>query len=188
MAIILASSSPQRRKILEELGVKFTVVPAHVDEHHAGFLRPHAVVKSIAKRKAEAVAKKYPNEWVIGCDTIVLLSDGRISVKPKDCDDARSILKTYQNSHCDVYSGLALVHRNSKRSFVDFERTRIFFKDFSDQSLEEYLDTGEWKGRSGAMTIEGKGHWTRKMEGEYWNVVGLPVDLLKKHLKTLHLV
>jgi len=188
MAIILASSSPQRRKILEELGVKFSVIPARVNEHHAGFQRPHAVVKSIAKRKAEAVAKKHPNDWVIGCDTIVLLKGGLISVKPKDRNDAREILKSYQNSHCDVYSGLALIHRNSGRNYVGFERTRIFFRDFSDQSLEEYLDTGDWKGRSGAMTIEGKGHWTRKMEGEYWNVVGLPVDLLKKHLKTLHLV
>jgi septum formation protein len=188
MAIILASSSPQRKKILEQLGVRFKVIPAHVDEHHAGFLRPHAVAKAIAKRKADAIAKKHPNDWVIGCDTIVLLKGGLICVKPKDRDDARDILKRYQNSHCDVYSGLAIVQRSSKRSYVDFERTRIFFRDFSDQSLEEYLDTGDWKGRSGAMTIEGKGHWTKKMEGEYWNVVGLPVDLLKKHLKALHLV
>lgn len=188
MAIILASSSPQRKKILEQLGLEFRVVPAHVDEHHAGYSKPHAVVKSIARRKAEAVAKKHPNDWVIGCDTIVLLKGGAISTKPKDRDDARTILKNYQNSHCDVYSGLALINRSLKKRYVDFERTRIFFRDFSDQSLEEYLDTGDWKGRSGAMTIEGKAHWTKKMEGEYWNVVGLPVDLLKKHLKRQHLV
>ena len=188
MAVILASSSPQRKKILEQLGVKFKVVPARVNEHHAGFLKPYAVVKAIARRKAEAVAQKHPNDWVIGCDTIVLLKGGQIALKPKDRDDARKILKAYQNSYCDVYSGLALVQRRSNKCFTDFERTRIYFRDFSDQSLEEYLDTGDWKGRSGAMTIEGKGHWTRYMEGEYWNVVGLPVDLLKKHMKALHLV
>lgn len=188
MAIILASSSPQRKKILEKLGVKFRVIPAHVDEHHAGFTKPHAVVKSIAKRKARAVAKNHPNDWVIGCDTIVMLKDGKIAVKPKDRDDAKKILKAYQGSHCNVYSGLALVHLSSKRSYVEFERTRIFFEDFSEQSIEEYLDTGDWKGRSGAMTIERKGKWMKRMEGEYWNVVGLPVDLLKKYLKKLDLV
>jgi len=188
MAIILASASPQRKKILEKMGIKFRVIPAHIDEHHSGFTKPHSIAKSIAKRKAEAISKKHPNDWVIGCDTIVYLSNGQISVKPKDRADARRILKNYQGSHCDVYSGLALINKESGDSLVDFERTRIHFKDFSDQSLEEYLDTGDWKGRSGAMTIEGKGHWTTKMEGEYWNVVGLPVDLLKKYLKKHQLV
>ena len=188
MAIILASSSPQRKRILEQMGIKFTAIPAHIDEHHAGFTRPHAIVKSIAKRKAEEVSKEHPDDWIIGCDTIVVMSDGSISVKPKDRKDAKHTLKKYRNSYCDVYSGLALIHKRSKTSFFGFERTRIYFKDFSEQSLEEYLDTNDWVGRSGSMTIEGKGHWTKKMEGEYWNVVGLPVDLLKKALKMYHLV
>ncbi|MBU0706016.1 septum formation protein Maf [Patescibacteria group bacterium] len=188
MAIILASSSPQRKKILKMLGLEFRAIPADIDEHHSGFKRPHAIVKSIAKRKAEAVSKYHPDAWVIGCDTIVLLSNGDISVKPKNRDDAGRILKTYQNSYCDVYSGLAFMHYAGKKCFADFERTRIHFRDFSDESMEEYLDTGEWQGRSGAMTIEGKGHWTSSMEGEYWNVVGLPVDLLKNYLKKLRLL
>lgn len=188
MPLILASSSPQRKKILEQMGLRFSILPAHIDEHHAGFKRPHAIAKSIARRKAEAVSVRHPEDWVIGCDTIVVLSDGSISVKPKDREDAKKTLKMYRNSYCDVYSGLALVHDQSKTVFADFERTRIYFKDFSDESLEEYLDTNEWVGRSGSMTIEGKGHWTKKMEGEYWNVVGLPVDLLKKALKKFHLV
>ncbi len=188
MAIILASSSPQRKKILEQLSIQFSVIPAHIDEHHSGFVKPHAIVKSIAKRKAEAIAKKHPGDWIIGCDTIVVLSDGRIAIKPTDRDDARRTLKSYRGKHCDVYSGLALIHGKSKRELIGFERTRIYFNDFTNKSVEEYLDTGEWRGRSGSMTIEGKGNWTKKMEGEYWNVVGLPVDLLKKYLKKLDLV
>lgn len=186
--MILASASPQRKKILEQMGLKFSIIPAHIDEHHSGFSRPHAIVKSIARRKAEAIAGKNPDVWVIGCDTIVVLSNGTIAVKPRDRADAGRILKSYQNSHCDVYSGLALIQKKSEQSFIGFERTRIFFRDFSDRSLEEYLDTDEWKGRSGAMTIEGKGHWTRKIEGEYWNVVGLPVSLLKRFLKRARLI
>lgn len=188
MAIILASSSPQRKKILEQMGIKFSIIPAHIDEHHSGFVKPHAIVKSIARRKAEAISRLHPMDWVIGCDTIVVLNDGRIALKPVNRNDARKTLQSYQGKHCDVYSGLAVIHNKTKRSLVGFERTRIFFNDFSDLSLEEYLDTGEWKGRSGSMTIEGKGHWTKKMEGEYWNVVGLPVDLLKKYLKEFDLV
>ncbi len=165
------------------MGLKFKVVPADIDEHHANLSRPHAIARSIARRKAESVAAGYPGEWVIGCDTLVYLSNHEISVKPKDRADARRTLKTYQNSFCDVYSGLVLINHSKNIEYLGFERTRIGFKDFSEESLEEYLDTGEWKGRSGAMTIEGKGNWTRYMKGEYWNVVGLPVDLLKKYLK-----
>jgi len=188
MAIILASSSPQRVKILEQMGIRFTAIPAHIDEHHAGFSRPHAIVKSIATRKAKAISRCHPEDWVIGCDTIVVLRNGTITVKPKDREDAKRTLKMYRNSYCDVYSGLALICEKTKTSFIDFERTRIYFKDFSEESLEEYLNTNDWVGRSGSMTIEGKGHWTKKMVGEYWNVVGLPVDLLKKALKMYDLV
>lgn len=188
MAIILASSSPQRRLILKEMGVEFKVDPADIDEHHGGLRRPHAIVKFIARRKADAVSRRHPEDWVIGCDTLVVLYDGLIAVKPNDRDDARKTLKKYRGRHCDVYSGLSLVNRHEGKRFIGFERTRIWFNDFSDSSLEEYLDTGDWKGRSGSMTIEGRGGWTRKMEGEYWNVVGLPVDLLKKALKKFRLV
>ena len=182
MALILASASPQRKKILEKMGLSFKVVPAHIDEHHSGFRKPHAIAKSIALRKAEAIAKKHPADWVIGCDTIVVLSDGRITVKPKNRADARRTLEAYRDSYCDVYSGLALLNKEKNVKMNDFERTRIVFHRFTDRQLEDYLDTGDWKGRSGAMTIEGKGDWTRAMEGCYWNVVGLPVGLLKKML------
>jgi len=186
--LILASQSPQRKKILKKMGLKFKAIPAHIDEHHSGFTKPHAIAKSIAMRKAKAIAGKNPKQWVIGCDTIVVLSNGEIAVKPKDRKDAKRILKTYRDSYCDVYSGLALLNIKRGESYNSYERTRIVFHKFSEKQLENYLDTEDWKGRSGAMTIEGKGDWTRRMEGEYWNVVGLPVDLLKKMLKKADLV
>ncbi len=188
MALILASSSPQRKKILERMGLEFKVVPANIDEHHAGLKKMHAIARSIAIRKAEAVSERHHADWIIGSDTMVLLSNGRIALKPEGRDDARKTLKTYQGSFCDVYSGLALINKAKEACYSGFERTRIHFRDFSDESLEEYLDSNEWVGRSGAMTIEGKGHWTTYMEGEYWNVVGLPVDLLKNYLKKAQLV
>ncbi len=185
-AIILASQSPQRKQILKKLGISFKAIPAHIDEHHSGFKRPHAIVKSIALRKAEAIAKRHPNDWILGCDTIVILSNGKIAVKPKNRADAARTINLYRNSHCDVYSGLALVHKSSGKKMVDYEKTRLYFDNFSNDQIEEYLDSGEWRDRSGSMTIEGRGgKWIRKVEGCYWNVVGLPVNLLKTYLHLL---
>lgn len=178
--IILASQSPQRKKILKKLGFNFKVVPAHIDEHHSGLKQPHAIAKAIALRKAEWVSEKHPDKWVLGCDTIVILSNGKISVKPKNRKDAKQTIKLYKNSHCDVYSGLALVQKSSGKKLVDYEKTRLEFFDFSNKQIEEYLDSGEWRDRSGSMTIEGRGgEWIKKVDGCYWNVVGLPVNLLK---------
>lgn len=188
MELILASQSPQRRKILETMGLKFKVRPAHIDEHHSGYKKPHAIARSIAYRKAKEVARKHPDDWVIGCDTIVVLAGGRIAVKPKDRADAKRTLKSYKNSFCNVYSGLSLVNRSKKLAYKGYERTKITFEDVSEETIEAFLDTGEWKGRSGSMTIEGKGAWVRLIQGEYWNIVGLPIDLLKNMLKRADLV
>ncbi|MBN2087764.1 septum formation protein Maf [Candidatus Peregrinibacteria bacterium] len=182
--MILASQSPQRKKILKDLGIKFKAIPAHIDEHHCGFKAPHAIVKSIAQRKALAISNKYTNDWIIGCDTIVVLSNGEISVKPKNREDAKKTIKLYRNSYCDVYSGLAVINKSKKKKYVGYEKTRLVFSDFTDTQIEKYLDSGEWKDRSGSMTIEGGGgKWIKKVEGCYWNVVGLPIDLLKKIIK-----
>ncbi len=183
---ILASKSPQRKKILRKLGVKFKCIPAHIDEHHSGYKKPHAIVKSIALRKAKFIAKKNPGSWIIGCDTIVILSDNSIAVKPKDRKDAKRMIRKYQNSFCNVYSGLALMNNKLQKAFVGYERTKIIFNHFTNDHIEDYLNTGDWRGRSGAMTIEGTGHWTKKVIGDYWNVVGLPVNLLKEMIKIIN--
>ncbi len=188
MELILASQSPQRKKILEKMELKFKVIPAHIDEHHSGFKKPHAVAKSIALRKAMKVSGKNPKDWVIGCDTIVVLSDGRIAGKPEDRNDAEKTLKSYRNSYCNVYSGLSLVNSSLNKIYNGYERTKIIFEDISDTQIEAFLDTGEWRGRSGSITIEGKDSWVRTIRGEYWNIVGMPIDLLKSMLKKADLI
>jgi septum formation protein len=183
--LILASQSPQRKKILKDLGIKFISVPSHVDETHDGLKKPYAIAKNLAYKKAYEIACRYPDDWVLGCDTLVVLKDGRIAEKPKDMADAKRTIKAYKNSYCDVYSGLALLNLTAqgRNKFVGFEKTRIYFRDFTDDEMEKYLDSDDWKERSGSMTIEGRGgKWIRKMEGCYWNVVGLPVNLLKEFL------
>lgn len=184
--LILASKSPQRKKILKEMGIDFRAIPSHIDEHTGGLMRPHAIAKSIALRKAIEVAKKHPNEWVLGCDTFVICSNKTLSTKPKNREDARKTVNLYRNSHCDVYSGMALINRSLKKKLVGFEKTRLHFRNFSDADRESYLDSDEWKDRSGSMTIEGKGgKWVTKIEGSFTSVVGLPVELLRKFLKII---
>jgi len=188
--LILASRSPRRKQILRDMGLRFKAVPADIDEHHNGFRRPHAIAKNIALRKAVAVAAEHPGEWVLGCDTFVVHDDGQIALKPKDKAAARKTLKKYRNSYCDVYSGLALVKfchsersRGTYKKFVHFEKTRLKFGNFSDQDIEHYLCSDEWRDSSGSMTIEGEaGEWIKEVKGDYWNVVGLPTELLKEFL------
>ena len=186
--LILASKSPQRKRILTDMGISFLAVPSHIDETKAssGLKRFHTIAKRIALRKAEEIAKQYPDEWILGCDTFVILSDGSLSLKPRNRNDARKTINKYRNAHCDVYSGLALINKSLNKKFVHYDRTRLYFRDFSDKEREKYLDSGEWKGRSGSMTIEGRGgKWVKRIEGDYWNVVGLPVDLLKRFLNDI---
>lgn len=184
--LILASKSPQRKQILKDMGIRFKAVPSHIDEHADGLKRWHAVAKRIALRKAEAVAEKYPDKWVLGCDTFVVLSDGSLSLKPKNRAEARKTIDLYRDSYCDVYSGLALVNKSLKKKWVGFEKTRLFFRNFTDKEREAYLDSGEWRGRSGSMTIEGRGgKWVKRIKGDYWNVVGLPTELLKRFLNEI---
>lgn len=180
--LILASRSPQRKEILKDLGISFKAVPSDIDEVKAANERKrfHAIAKIIALRKAEKVAEDYSSEWVLGTDTFVVLSDGSLAIKPLHREDARMTLLKYRNSYCDVYSGIALVNKKMKKKLVDFDKTRLHFRNFSGADLENYLDSGEWKDRSGSMTIEGKGgKWVTKIDGDYWNVVGLPVEKLK---------
>lgn len=186
LKLILASKSPQRKRILEDMNLDFEVIPAHIDEHHNGHEKPQNIVKSIALRKAQEIAKSHSDRWVIGCDTIVVSSDGKICLKPEDKKDAKDTLTRFSNSYCDVFSGLALVNESEKKELVDFEVTRLFFRKVTDEEIEEYLKLDEWKESSGAMTIEGTaGDWIVKTEGDYWNVVGLPVELMKKFLNEL---
>jgi septum formation protein len=181
--LILASGSPQRKAILKRLGIPFKAIPSDVEETHDGLKKPYAIARHLAYKKAIEIARLHPNDWVLGCDTLVVLSDGRIAEKPKDRKDAKRTVKTYQNSYCDVYSGLALINLKAKKEYRGFEKTRLLFSDFTDSHIEEYLDSNEWQHRSGSMTIEGRGgKWVKRVKGDYWNVVGLPVNLVKEFI------
>ncbi len=166
----MASGSPQRREILEKLGLTFEVVVPGVEELTTG--DPERLVVENARRKAAAVE----GAMVIACDTDVVL-DGEVLGKPADAADARRYLDRMSGRAHTVMSGLVVVEGGEERSGL--ERTTVVFKRLSEAEKERYVRFGEWQGRSGGYAIQTLGSsLVERLEGSVSNVVGLPVGLL----------
>ena len=180
--MILASRSPQRRAILEQLGVAFRVEAPEVEELTEG--DPRRLVRENAMRKARAVAARDERaagagtgERVLGADTAVVL-DGRVFGKPRDEREAETFLRRLSGRTHEVMSGIAVREPDgAERS--DVAVTRVRFRRLEPPDLAWYLATGEWRERAGAYAIQGRGAaLVEEIEGDYWNVVGLPVAAL----------
>jgi septum formation protein len=171
--ITLASRSPQRRAILEQLGIDFVVAePRDVEERGDG--EPQEVVVENALRKARSV----DGDFVLGVDTDVFL-DGRVFGKPTSRDDAEAMLIQLSGRSHEVWSGIALRGNGEERTSCAC--TRVRFGVLDPGLLDWYLDSGEWEGRAGGYAIQGRGAaLVESIDGDFWNVVGLPVpDLLE---------
>jgi septum formation protein len=168
--LTLASRSPQRRAILEQLGVPFTVVAPDVEELTEG--DPRELVRENAARKARAV----PGERVLGVDTAVVL-DGRAMGKPHDASEARAFLSALSGRTHEVLSGMVLRESGGERRHV--AATQVGFRALEARDLDWYLASGEWQERAGGYAIQGQGAaLVEGIRGDYWNVVGLPVPAL----------
>lgn len=171
---MLASRSPQRRAILERLGVRFSVRPADVAELDSGDALE--VVRENALRKALAVQREGAREAVLGCDTLVSLR-GEIYGKPADADAARATLHALSGATHDVLSGVVVALDGELRE--GYARTRVSFRELDEGLIEWYLQRGEWRERAGAYAIQAGGAaLVRALEGDYENVVGLPLATL----------
>jgi septum formation protein len=168
--LVLASRSPQRKRILEQLGIEFRVEPADVEELTEG--GPREVVVENAVRKARAVE----GELVLGADTEVFL-DGRVFGKAADEREAEGHLRALSGRTHEVWGGIAL--REGARERTAHAVTRVTFANLTDEMLAWYLASGEWRDRAGAYAIQGRGSaLVDSIEGDFWNVVGLPVPEL----------
>jgi septum formation protein len=168
--LTLASRSPQRRAILEQLGIAFRVVEPEVEE--AGSGDPRALVLENALAKARAVE----GERVLAVDTAVIL-DGRVYGKPADAEEAETFLRRLSGRTHEVISGVALRADGSERT--DVAVTRVRFRLLEQRDLDWYLASGEWRERAGGYAIQGRGAaLVESVEGDYFNVVGLPVRTL----------
>jgi septum formation protein len=172
--LVLASRSPQRRAILNQLRIPFDTVDVDVDELSAG--PAIDVATSNALRKAEAGATKRPGETILGVDTVVVL-DGEIFAKPAGERQAQATLKRLSGRTHEVVSGLALLRPGNPQ--VVHEVTKVTFRHLDDELVARYVRTGEWSGRAGGYAIQGQGAaLVVRIIGDYLNVVGLPVAKL----------
>jgi septum formation protein len=168
--LTLASRSPQRRAILEQLGVEFRVEEPNAEEQSDG--DPRALVVENARRKARSVA----GERVLGVDTAVVL-DGRVFGKPVDRDEAETFLRRLSGRTHEVLSGIVLHEGGDERWEITV--TRVRFRLLEQHDLDWYLESEEWRERAGGYAIQGRGAaLVAEIEGDYWNVVGLPVPAL----------
>ena len=172
--LLLASTSPRRREILEQLRIPFDIVAPHYDETEEDPVA-HAL------GKARSVLAEADGRPVLGCDTEVIL-DGRIYGKPGGPEEAEEMLETLAGRTHEVVSGLALITPAWEE--VRHETTRVAFRGLTPRDIAWYVASGEWEGRAGGYAIQGQGAaLIERIEGDYLNVVGLPVALLV-HLLT----
>jgi nucleoside triphosphate pyrophosphatase len=174
--LLLASRSPQRRAILEQLGIPFDVVAPRYDEEGVEAVDAVELVRLHARSKARSVAEAAGDRPVLGVDTEVVL-DGRIYGKAVDAGAAEAMLEELAGRTHLVLSGLCLVTRGWE--VVEHRATRVTFRSLTARDLAAYVATGEWEGRAGAYAIQGRGAaLVERVEGDYLNVVGLPASLL----------
>lgn len=184
MKIILASKSPRRREILENLGLKFEIIVADADES-SSIRDPHELVATLAARKGRAVlerlGKDVDDALIIASDTLVY-ADGEFLGKPRDRADAERMIRMLSGKSHDVVSGIYLYYGG--REATAATATRVTFDKMTEDEIASYLATDEPYDKAGAYAIQGKASaYISGIEGDYFNVVGLPVNLLKKTLK-----
>ncbi len=184
--LILASRSPRRRELLTEAGYQFAVVPAS-DSAECGICSretPPELVARLARQKAADVAPSIDRVIVIGCDTVAECT-GRVLGKPTDIAHAREMLQLLRGREHRVYSGLCLWRRPGDQTLVRVDTTVLFMEPISDAELEAYLESGLWEGKAGAFGYQDRHGWLHIRSGSESNVVGLPMELLKRMLAEL---
>jgi septum formation protein len=180
--LILASKSPRRKELLEQAGLIFAVFPSCVDEDGINITVPENLVKTLAEAKAKNVAEAYPESWVIGADTIVLIN-GEILGKPESKEAARQMIQRLNGQTHEVYTGYAICCEALKTCLSGVEKTEVHFKNLSELEIEWYIQTEEPFDKAGAYAIQGLGSFlVRRICGSYTNVVGLPVCEVLEHL------
>jgi septum formation protein len=174
--LILASGSPRRAEILQSVGWLFEKDSADIDESELPGESPEDYVKRLALEKARAVASRYTDQLVLGADTTVVIG-GQIVGKPVDLDDARRMIRTLAGQWHVVLTGVALV--NGNRSAVGIQSTEVKFATMSDREIDFLVDFGEPLDKAGAYAVQAQAAlFIREIRGDYWNVVGLPVNLV----------
>lgn len=179
--MILASASPRRKEILENFGFSFKIIVKNIDET-SDKTRAEEKILEIAEKKARAAAIDFPDENVIGADTVVVV-DGKILGKPKDEKEAFSMLKSLSGRSHEVITAFSFININKNISYSDYEITKVYFKNLTDDEINWYINTKEPMDKAGAYGIQGKGaFFVEKIEGDFFSVMGFPLGKFVRFL------
>lgn len=183
--IILASGSPRRKELLEKIGLKFRAVESNFKEYVDLKLKPHELVKKLCLEKAKAVFKKYKNCIIIAADTIIVC-ENRILGKPKNKKDAKRMLSLLSNKTHLVITGFTIIDGSLDKAITESSETKVFVRKISPSEIDSYVKTKEPLGKAGGYAIQGLGSvFIQKVEGDFFNAVGLPIYALARILKKL---
>ena len=181
--IILASASPRRKELLEKLGLKFRVEPSNYQEDINSELEPHELAKSLSLKKAELVAMSHKSALVIAADTFIAF-EGKILAKPKTENAARKMLAAISGRRHSVITGFTIIDTESDKVLSRSLATRVYIRQLTSNEIDAYIRSKEPLDKAGAYAIQGLGSViVEKIEGDYFNVVGLPLSALAKSLK-----
>ncbi len=179
--VILASASPRRRELLAQIGVKFRICVSDADEA-CDISDPELLVKHLSAKKASFVFNKNPNAIVIAADTVVYLEGEGIMGKPENDEDAYRMISKLSGRVNEVYTGVTVADRTGAETFA--VKTNVYFKALTEAEIREYVASGECSDKAGAYAIQGRACvFIDRIEGDYFNVVGLPLSPLYDILK-----
>lgn len=183
--LILASQSPRRRDLLDQLELTFTVQVSPAEEVIPEGKPPGVVAETIARQKATPIAAQHPTALTLAADTIVVL-DGQILGKPKSKGHARRMLQRLQGTTHDVYTGISLIHPTSNREVTDFEKTEVTFATMTPDEINAYVASGSPMDKAGGYGIQDRSGplYIEGIRGDYYTVMGLPLRRLYVTLRT----
>jgi septum formation protein len=181
--IILASSSPRRKQILKQIGLDFEIVVSRVEEKLNPRLKPENQPSYLSRLKAEEIASRVNDAIVIGADSMVLLGN-RVIGKPKNKNDAKRMLKDFSGTKHSIITGFTIIDSSTDKSVTKSVETKVWFKKLSIAEIESYLAKEKFIDKAGAYAIQGiASTFVKKIDGDYFGAVGLPVYELSKELK-----
>jgi septum formation protein len=181
--IVLASASPRRKELLEKIGLKFMIDPSDYPEDRYWDLSPLEQAKAISLGKARVAAQKYPEAIIIAADTFGVMGS-RILGKPRNAREASQMLQSMSGKSHRVITGFTVLDASRNKSITRIVETRVYFKPLSLSEINNYIKSGEPLDKAGAYAIQGLGSLlVEKIKGDYYNVVGLPLQALAEVLK-----
>ena len=182
-AIILASASPRRKELLEQIGLKFRVEPSNYQENIRFDLEPHDLARALSLEKARLVARNHRNALVIAADTFIVF-EGRILGKPRTETEAKEMLETMSGKPHSVITGFTIIDTDSNKTVSRSVETRVHLRKLGSDEIDAYVRSKEPLDKAGAYAIQGLGSViVERIEGDYSNVIGLPLSALTESLK-----